>query len=117
MSQLKKYLLSDTYILYASVFALLSNFFAFVFIFFQINKLPPQIPFFYSRPWGEEQLAPPVYLIFLPIISFLFYIINLIVSFRFSNKDILLSRILLIGSLVISVLSFIASFRIINLIS
>ena len=21
--------------------------------------LPPQIPFFYSRPWGEEQLVHP----------------------------------------------------------
>lgn len=24
------------------------------------DKLPPQIPLFYSRPWGEEQLSPPL---------------------------------------------------------
>ena len=27
------------------------------------DKLPPQIPLFYSRPWGEEQLATPSYLV------------------------------------------------------
>lgn len=31
------------------------------------SKFPPQIPLFYSHPWGEEQLSKPIGLIY-PII-------------------------------------------------
>lgn len=31
-------------------------------------KLPPQVPLWYSRPWGEEQLASPVFLVLVPTI-------------------------------------------------
>jgi hypothetical protein len=30
------------------------------------KEMPPQIPLFYSMPWGEEQLAAPIWL-FLPL--------------------------------------------------
>jgi hypothetical protein len=35
------------------------------------SHLPPQIPIFYSRPWGEEQLAEK-YFLWLPLIITVF---------------------------------------------
>jgi hypothetical protein len=42
-----------------------------------IVELPPQVPFFYSLPWGEKQLVSKVFLFALPLISFLFLLFNL----------------------------------------
>jgi hypothetical protein len=40
--------------------------------------LPPQVPLYYSRPWGQEQLASPMFLFLLPIGSLVWYIFSLI---------------------------------------
>ena len=34
------------------------------------GKLPPQIPIFYSKPWGEPMLGPPIALWILPALVF-----------------------------------------------
>jgi hypothetical protein len=52
------------------------------------NKLPPQIPLFYSLPWGEEQLSRPVGLIY-PILVVLFS-----VGLSFISKISKIDRIL-----------------------
>lgn len=31
------------------------------------KNLPPQVPLFYSRPWGESQLADPKALLVIPV--------------------------------------------------
>lgn len=33
------------------------------------RQMPPQIPLWYSQPWGESQLARPVDLLILPILA------------------------------------------------
>ncbi len=33
------------------------------------RRLPPEIPMLYTRPWGEEQLVKPFWLMFLPIMA------------------------------------------------
>jgi hypothetical protein len=33
------------------------------------QRLPPEIPLWYSRPWGEEQLASPNWLVMGPVLS------------------------------------------------
>ncbi len=48
--------------------------------------LPPQIPLFYSRPWGEAQIADIWYLALLPILLYLCIGINLFVSRKLSHK-------------------------------
>lgn len=32
-------------------------------------KMPPVVPLWYSRPWGETQLAAPIYLAVLPVLA------------------------------------------------
>jgi len=50
--------------------------------FFSIfyRQLPPQVPLFYSRPWGERQLVSPPTLLFLPSLSLAVLIINILIS-------------------------------------
>lgn len=43
---------------------------------FTLKKLPPQVPLFYSLPWGEEQLAPNLALFFLPLGMLLVAVLN-----------------------------------------
>lgn len=40
------------------------------------QSLPPTVPFFYSLPWGEGQLAPKSFLFAIPSISLLFFAAN-----------------------------------------
>ena len=58
------------------------------------GKLPPQIPLFYSRPWGEAMLASPIFLWILPITSSAFFIINFLIVIILKREEIFLSRVL-----------------------
>jgi hypothetical protein len=58
--------------------------------FFLSAQLPPQIPLFYARPWGEDQLADLWLIIVLPILMHVFIIGNkLSVRFLFKNDDLI----------------------------
>jgi hypothetical protein len=61
-----------------------------VYIFFSSN-LPPQIPLFYSLPWGEEQLADLWVIFVLPFLMHLFIIVNhFIYKFMFKKDELVL---------------------------
>ncbi len=64
------------------------------------NNLPPQIPLFYSRPWGEEQLSPK-WGLFIPLAATvaLTFLVNFVILPR--NKDRILGSIVC-GALSIS---------------
>lgn len=42
----------------------------------KLNTLPPQIPLFYSRPWGESQLADTWMIFLIPLVLNLLYMTN-----------------------------------------
>lgn len=79
------------------------------------NKLPPQIPLFYSKPWGEEQLAKPIQLIIpfvlIGVCSGLFGIVKKAVH------DEVLKSLILGGVVVIEILFLLAILRIVLIIS
>jgi len=60
-------------------------------ILFFWRKLPPEIPLFYSRPWGKEQLAKPLFLFLLPGLTLVIFLINfaflVLVKTRLEEKD------------------------------
>lgn len=58
------------------------------------GALPPELPLYYSLPWGEQQLASPYELLLLPIISLVFYFLNLLLAFLFAKENRLLYKIL-----------------------
>lgn len=49
-------------------------------------RLPPQIPIYYSRPWGEDQLADLWFIVIIPILMNLFVFINRWIMNRYFSK-------------------------------
>lgn len=79
------------------------------------KNLPLQIPLFYSRPWGETQLANTIY-IFLPTAgSFLLGIVNFALSISSIQKNKVFSYLLAGTAALVSLLSTITVLNIINL--
>ena len=87
------------------------------FLIYKFNQLPPEVPLFYSLPFGEEQLATASQLFFIPIFSITIGLINTIFTVVFLPNHQLLSRLLIIFSVIYSLLSLITIYHIITLIS
>lgn len=95
-----------------TLIAIIASFFVLLFSWF---NLPPEVPLFYSLPWGEEQLVSPLLLWSLPISSSSIILINLGFASYFS-ADKLLIRVLMVTTSLYSLLAAMILFRIINLV-
>lgn len=51
------------------------------------RSLPEQIPIFYSKPWGESQIADVWYIFLLPILLHLIYFGNQAFAKRFFKEE------------------------------
>ncbi|MDO8503711.1 MAG: hypothetical protein Q7S60_03395 [bacterium] len=78
-------------------------------------KLPAQVPLFYSRTTGGDQLTNPLFLLLPPILSGIFLLMNLVLT-RFTESDFL-KRALVLGAVLSSILASITVIRIIFLIA
>ena len=81
------------------------------------RKLPPQVPLFYSHPWGESQLANPFGLLILPVFSFFILLINSVVASLIPASEKLASRLLIIFGALFGFLCSVTLFKIITLIT
>jgi len=63
-----------------------------LFIVWQWKHLPPSVPLWYSRPWGNDQLASPIWLFLLPVGGLLIYFINLAVSMYLTAKYLIFTK-------------------------
>lgn len=86
-------------------------------LFFKFNSLPSQVPFYYSLPWGESQLASVSTLFILPMFSIIFLLVDHLLATFFINSIKIFSHLLVVASLIFSIFSFITLFRIINIVS
>ncbi|MFC1789861.1 hypothetical protein ACFLZP_00030 [Patescibacteria group bacterium] len=80
------------------------------------THLPPQIPLFFSRPWGESQLSSPSRLWLLPLLSTITLLLNLFLAIIPFKGEIFMRRILAITSTVTGSLYFWAIYKIISLV-
>lgn len=86
-----------------------------IYILFYFRNLPAQIPLFYSRLWGESQLAGRAY-IFLPVAgTLLLGLFNFSLAASFHTKDKIFSYLLSGTALLLSFLAAITTFNITNL--
>lgn len=76
-------------------------------------SLPPQVPLFYSRPWGESQLAQPLFLGLPLLLGILFLVINAILAKTW--EDSFLKHSLVLGGVLASLFASITIVRIILL--
>lgn len=95
---------------------LLSLFIQLIYIFLHWNKLPPQVPLWLSRAWGEYRLAHPMYLFLLPAVNLLVYIINLTISAYLNREYLILIYLLFISSFFVSIVSLLVVINVINLV-
>lgn len=60
----------------------------------RFGNLPPQLPLFYSRPWGEEQLADWWMILFLPVVLDVFFFFNRYIQKKFFLDNQLVTKII-----------------------
>lgn len=84
-------------------------------IVFKYREIPPQVPLFYNLPWGEQQLANKFFLFLLPFFSLLFLSLNTLLA-RKNQEDFFISKLLVTGALLFTILSMIALAKIIFLV-
>lgn len=101
------------YFRYGVIISLCFSFVCLFLIAISWAKLPPEIPLFYSRPWGEEILAPPFFIFVMPVASFLVLGINLFIALTLSQNRFL--GIILISAA--SFFSFLALFNTLKIIT
>ena len=89
----------------------------FVILIFKFGDLPPQIPLYFSLPWGESQLSPSIHIIYLPIFSVMVTLINSFWAAMLVKTNPLFSKLLIIFSLIFSFFISLALFQIVFLVS
>lgn len=69
-----------------------------------MNRLPPQIPLFYSRQWGEFQLADLWFIALLPLLMHIFFFLNILFVRRVFPGEAIANHIIRIANWTLVVL-------------
>lgn len=80
-----------------------------------LDSLPPQLPLFYSLPWGDRQLATVAQFILLPSIILLTSLINLMISWHLHTSQLLLKRVLSAASVAVTIIVLITALEILSI--
>lgn len=68
----------------------------------RFTHLPPQIPLFYSMPWGEQQLADTWTILLLPFFLNLLFFANNFIYNRFFPENLFVRKIIDLLNLLLS---------------
>jgi len=90
--------------------------FQLVLIIWFYNQLPPEIPIFFSRPWGASWLSATSSIFILPLFSLVAFLINYLLALYFQQKKLILSQLLVIFAFIISLFSTVSLIKIISLV-
>lgn len=80
------------------------------------KKMPPEVPLYYSRPWGETQLAPVNSLFLFPLFGSGITLLNFFLSQSRRERNTLICWTLSSGSFILNVLILISIIKIIGII-
>lgn len=83
-----------------------------IFLAINFSSLPPEVPLFFSRPWGKEQLGQRWQLILLPIFSLIIAIINTLLAAVFIKEERLLARLLVWTAVIVGLVLAVALIKI-----
>ncbi|MDH7476469.1 MAG: hypothetical protein QHH09_03285 [Microgenomates group bacterium] len=61
--------------------------------FLSLPHLPPQIPLFYSKPWGEDQLGENWMIFLLIFLLDLFYLTNIFIVKKFFSDNLFVKKV------------------------
>ena len=85
-------------------------------VFLNFPFLPPQIPLFFQRVWGTDQLGNREMIWLQPGVLVVCFLVNYGISLITTRTDPLISRILGVTLLICSVMSLISVWHIMNLV-
>ena len=74
------------------------------------KMLPPTIPLFYSRPWGEEQLASPIWLS-LPLGMAIVITLGTLLVNKYLKNEPILTIIIMASGIMIGIILILATLR------
>lgn len=77
--------------------------------------LPPEVPLFYSLPYGQSELAGRLFLWLLPAASLLIFFLNFQLAIKFFSEEKLLAQIALLTTSIVSLFSSVTLIKIIFL--
>lgn len=86
-------------------------------IAFYWRRLPPEIPLFYSKPWGSAMLSHLLFIWIIPALSFFFIFVNFCIVIFFLQENKFLNRVLCVTSLLIGFITFYGLLRIVTLLA
>lgn len=101
-----KFILIPTLISISSILFILLNFVVILAV------LPERIPLFYSRPWGEGQLAHRWEFLILPASLAVVALINLLISSQLHPSQKILQRSLLLTTVLIDFMILVTAIKI-----
>ncbi len=78
-------------------------------------KLPPQLPWFYSLPWGENQLIPKPWFGFGLLVLALVVLINYFVAIKLDKKDKVVAMTVESATLLLTSLYLASFFRVLSI--
>ena len=117
MKELLRSILKNKFYIFSLIAIVILLLLQFLAIAFFYKYIPPQIPMFYSHPWGQEQLADKKAIFLFPIQLLLFLIVNYFLSAFFFLKEKLLSKFFIFGVSLAAVLLSVAFFKILSLVA
>lgn len=79
------------------------------------SRLPAEVPLFYSKPWGQQQLAQPIFLVLPILLCYLLLFVNSVLAQILSDYSFI-RKVLIYGATTASILASITIIRIILLI-
>jgi hypothetical protein len=87
-----------------------------VLILWFYKELPPEIPLYFSRPWGADWLTATSSIFILPLMSLVTLLVNYFLALFYHQKKLILSQLLVIFSFIISLFSTFSVLKIISLV-
>lgn len=78
------------------------------------KSLPPSIPLWYERPWGQDQLAKPIFLLIIPILLCVTLGVSLLLK-KMLDKHEMLQKINTTMGAIVQIILTLAYIRIILL--
>ena len=90
--------------------------FQIAYLIFILNALPPQIPLYYSLPWGESRLTSFTSLFLLPLYSIIVLFIDSFLAMIYSRKIKVIGQLLMIFCLIFTLFATISLLKSVSLV-
>jgi len=90
--------------------------FQIAYLIYMLNALPPQIPLYYSLPWGESRLTSFTSLFLLPLYSIIILFVDSFLAMIYSVKIKVVSQLLMIFCLIFTLFATISLLKGVSLV-